>query len=138
MRSRRSALPGRPMGMCWPCGQPSCCPQGSGRAPAEAGRPRGAAQGAGLLLRSCWRSAARAFSRRRPCPVLAFLLHCLSCPWIFLMFMPMPWGSLTESKTFLPLGLKKLNTSQGAMRQEGMQEGAPHLWASGGALSVSR
>lgn len=70
----RPALPRRAMGSCWPCGQPDCCPLGSGRSPAEAGRPK---EGAGLLLRSCCRSAARAFSRRRPCPVLAFLLHCL-------------------------------------------------------------
>ena len=64
---------------------PACplgCPEGAGRAPAEAMRPSEGApevlEGAGLPSRSCCRSAARALSRLLPWPVFAPFLHVLS------------------------------------------------------------
>ena len=83
MRSSGPALRALPAG----CpsegsGPPDGCPLGSGSMPNEAVRPRlvgapDALEGAGLLLRSCCRSAARALSRRRPCPVFVQVLQSL-------------------------------------------------------------
>lgn len=84
MRSSVPALRALPAG-CPSAGSgpPGGCPLGSGSMPNEAVRPRllgppDALEGAGLLLRSCWRSAARALSRRRPCPVFVQFLQALA------------------------------------------------------------
>ena len=85
VRSRMPALPGRPANaLAVSVRLPACspgCPEVVGRAPAEAVRPREGAsevpEGAGLPSRSCCRRAARALSRRLPCPVFVPFLHAL-------------------------------------------------------------